>query len=546
MGKLRANAPEPPAELLRLWRARGQITDERLGWALERAAEQWPNRLGLVDDSGRYTFGELRKRANAISRALLEAGVQPGDVVTWSLPNSVDAVATAAATWRIGAVSNPVVHIYREHEFGFILRQLEPTAVITVDEFRGRRYTEELDGVFSSIGLEPKAKLVRGNARGWKAIADLAPANSLPKDVEPAPPDEVCLVLYTSGTTADPKGAMHTSATLSQEVRSMQREWALTRRDVMFMPSPLTHITGVLLGLIVPSTVGARSVLVDQWNPPHSVEIIERERATYMAGATVFLQGILEEYRRRGLGRSSLKQFTCGGAAVPPHLIEEIEELGIIAHRAWGMTEFPTTTIAGENDPLERRAYTDGRIAEAVECETVDLERNPLPCGREGELRVRGPERMVGYVDARRTEEVVDREGWFYTGDVGVVDEAGYVTITGRIKDIINRGGEKFSAQEIENLLAAHPSVAEVAVIGVPGGRLGERVCAAIVPREEDSFDPGALKSFLLDRRIAKQKIPEEFRAVGELPRTASGKIQKFKLIEEWQKPLPPLGAARS
>jgi acyl-CoA synthetase (AMP-forming)/AMP-acid ligase II len=200
------------------------------------------------------------------------------------------------------------------------------------------------------------------------------------------------------------------------------------------------------------------------------------------------------------------------------------------------MTEFPTTTIAGENDPRERRAHTDGHLAEAVECETVDVERNPLPRGREGELRVRGPERMVGYVDARRTEEVIDREGWFYTGDVGVVDEAGYVTITGRIKDIINRGGEKFSAQEIENLLAAHPGVAEVAVIGVPGGRLGERVFAAIVPRGGKVLDPENLKCFLLEKRIAKQKIPEEFRAVVELPRTASGKIQKFKLIEEWQK----------
>jgi acyl-CoA synthetase (AMP-forming)/AMP-acid ligase II len=377
---------------------------------------------------------------------------------------------------------------------------------------------------------------VSGTVSGWQSIHDLSPVSRLPAAVEPAPADDPCLVLYTSGTTAAPKGAVHSSATLLQEVRSMQREWALTWRDVMFMASPVTHITGLLQGLLVPTAVGASSVLVDRWDPEESIDRIEAEGATYMAGATPFLQGVVEQYGRRGVARPALRQFTCGGSAVPPHLVEEADALGIAAHRAWGMTEFPTTTLAGENDPLERRAHTDGHRAEAVEVEAVDEDRRPLPTGAEGELRVRGPERMLGYVDAALSAEVVDDAGWFYTSDLGAVDDAGYVTITGRRKDIINRGGEKFSAREIEDLLARHPEVAEVAVVGVPGGRLGERVCAAIVARDRHATaDPGELRSFLEAQRIARQKIPEDFLVVDELPRTPAGKVQKFLLVERWE-----------
>jgi acyl-CoA synthetase (AMP-forming)/AMP-acid ligase II len=390
--------------------------------------------------------------------------------------------------------------------------------------------------VLAGIGHHPHVRLVSGEARGWRSLGDLSPLPDLPAEVAPAPAGDPCLVLYTSGTTAAPKGAVLSSAALLQEVRSMQREWALTWRDVMFMASPVTHITGILQGLLVPAAVGARSVLVDGWDPTDGVDRIEAEGATYMAGATPFLQGVVEEYQRRGLERPALQQFTCGGASVPPHLVEQADALGIVAYRVWGMTEFPTTTMASENDPLERRAHTDGRRAEAVEVEAVDEDGEVLPPGAEGELRVRGPECMLGYVDEALTAEVLDGAGWFYTGDLGAIDEQGYVSITGRRKDIINRGGEKFSARQIEDVLARHPRVAEVAVVGLPGGRLGERVCAAVVPRDSGA-DPDDLRAFLEDQRIARQKIPEEIRIIDALPRTAAGKIQKFRLIEGWDRP---------
>jgi acyl-CoA synthetase (AMP-forming)/AMP-acid ligase II len=535
-GRLGATAPPAPPALVQAWRDTGRLTDERIGWCLERAAEQWPGRGAVVAGGATHSFADLRARADAVAHALLGAGVGRADVVTWMLPNGVDAIAVAAAVWRIGAVNNPVVPIYRERELSFVLDQLRPAAVVTAGEHRGRRHAEEFDDVLADLGHKPGARLVSGAAGGWASIQDLPSVPGLPPGVEPASADDPCLVLYTSGTTAAPKGAAHSSATLLQEVRSMQREWALTWRDVMFMASPVTHITGLLQGLLVPTAVGARSVLADRWDPEESVDRIEAEGATYMAGATPFLLGVVEQYQGRGIARPALRQFTCGGSAVPPHLVEEADALGIAAHRAWGMTEFPTTTLAGENDPLERRARTDGHRAEAVEVEAVDEDRRPLPAGTDGELRVRGPERMLGYVDAALSAEVVDGDGWFYTGDLGAVDDAGYVTVTGRRKDIINRGGEKFSAREIEDLLARHPEVAEVAVVGVPGGRLGERVCAAIVARDRDAAaDPAALRSFLEAQRIARQKIPEEFLVVDELPRTPAGKVQKFLLVERWE-----------
>src|SRR5581483_3861830 len=211
-------------------------------------------------------------------------------------------------------------------------------------------------------------------------------------------------------------------------------------------------------------------------DPERAVRRMQEEGVTYSVGATVFLQGTVEEYQRLG-AKPTLRQFTCGGASVPPHLIEAAEDLGFAAHRVWGMTEFPTTTLNSEYHSLRSRALTDGHVAEGIEIRTVDENGRPLATGMEGELQARGPERMLGYVAPELNEGICVAGGWLATGDVGFVDAEGYVTVTGRIKDIINRGGEKLAARDIEDVLATHPGVAEVAVLGVPGGRLGERVC---------------------------------------------------------------------
>ena len=532
--RIAVTAPQPPA-LVKAWRNRGYLADGRLGWLLEDAASRWPTREALVEPAGRHTFAELRRRSEAIAIALIDGGVEPGDTVVWTLPNGVDAVAVAAAIWRIGAVNAPVVTIYREHEWTYVLDTLRPAAVVAPAAYRGRSHAEELDGVLAAIGHTPRVRFVSGGTRhGWTPLDGLdAPNDGLPPEVEPSPADEPCLVLWTSGTTAAPKGVVQTPAALLHEMRMMSSQWALTWMDAMYMASPVTHITGLLQGLLVPTAVGARAVLADRWDPEAAVDAIEAEGCTFMSGATPFLQGLVEVYEKRGLA-SKLREYSCGGAAVPPSLVERAEGVGVKVHRAWGLSELPTATMAGRLDPLERRANYDGRIAPACEVEAVDEERRPLPPGNEGELRTRGPERMAGYVDAALNADALDAEGWLYTGDLGIVDDEGWVKVTGRVKEVINRGGEKLSARDIEDVLAAHPAVAEVAVVGIPGGRLGERVCALVVPAAGSEVDPTALTAYLEARRVAKQKIPEEFRAATELPRTAAGKVQKFRIVQDW------------
>jgi acyl-CoA synthetase (AMP-forming)/AMP-acid ligase II len=499
---------------------------------LESSADRRPSDEALVGPDGRYTLGELRDRSHAVAAQLHAGGVRPADVVTWTLPNSVHAVATAAALWRIGAVSNPVVTIYRPRELAFIFAQLRPVAIVAATEVRGRALCDEVDQALEWAGHSPAMRIaVGGEVAGWTPLAVDAPPGGLPDALRPGPPDAPCLVLYTSGTTAQPKGVIHSSATLLQEAASMQSAWGLTFRDTILMASPLTHITGMLQGLIIPCRVGARCVLMDRWDPEQCVDLIEQERATYMAGATPFLEGILDVYRRRGIRRPSLLQFCCGGAAVSPALIERVDAIGIAAHRSWGLTEFPSGGLSRPTDSLDRRARTDGRFGDGVEVQAVDEAREALPCGANGELRLRGPERMLGYVDGLLNDEVLDGDGWVYSGDIGFVDDEGYVTVTGRVKDIINRGGEKFSAREVEELLLMHERIRDAAVVAVPEERLGEQVCAAVVLEDDRPLDREELLRFLVGQRLAQQKLPQRIEVLDDLPRTASGKVQKHVIV---------------
>ena len=524
----------PPEHVVARWRRWGHWTDESLGMIHWRAAAQWPDQVAVVSAEGQLTYAQLTSRAETVATALLEAGVGPGDVVSWTMPNHLDAVAVAIAIWRIGAVSNPIVHIYREHEQAYILDHMKPAAVVATTEYRGRRFADELDGVLATIGHTPRLRLAIGPAiDGWTSIDDL-PARSLTEDVAPVPPDAAAIVLFTSGTTSNPKGVVHTSQSFLHEIRSVQREWAVSRRDVIFMASPLTHVTGLEQAVGLAGYTGATAVLMSKWDAAEAVRLIEDNGATLTVGATPFLNEMLQEYEQRGMTESSLRLFICGGASIPPSLIERAEQVGITACRVYGSTEYPTPTLASELDSLEKRSTTDGRVAEGAELQIVDTQGTPVPVGQEGEVCVRGPECMVGYTDPERNDECFDQAGWFYTGDLGVLDGDGYLTITGRIKDIINRGGEKFSARDIEDVLMRHPAVAEAAVFGVPGGRLGEWVAAAVVPRREADIDAAELKTFLEEERVARQKIPEEIRVVAQLPRTASGKIQKFVLVSDW------------
>lgn len=524
--------------LIARWRGRGFLTDERLGWMLEDRAREMPDRIAVITPSRRITYRELQARAAAIARTLVAAGVRGSDRVSWMLPTDVEAICVASAIWRIGAVSCPIVPIYGRREMSAVLDQVRPAAVITSPLVRGRQLADELDDVLAELGHAPTARLiVGGRVAGW-TDAEQAGPGGLPDAVIPSAPGDASLVLFTSGTEAAPKGAVHSNAGLVHELRTCITEWGITFRDRMFMASPMTHITGLLQGFLIPTRVGGAAILLDRWDAGEAVGLIEDNGGTYMAGATPFLRELLDAYRAHGADSSSLRQYCCGGAAVPPELIRTADDLGIAAYKAWGMTELPTSTLANELDPLWARAEADGRLAPGVELKVTSDDGEELGVGREGRLHLRGPEMMIGYLRETAAPPIVD--GWFDTGDVGFLGEDGYVRISGRTKDIINRGGEKFSVREIEGHLAQHPLIESVAVLAVPGGRLGEQIGAVIVGAPE--LTTADLVAFMTEHGVAKQKTPEIIVTVDAIPTTSTGKVDKRATLALFDQQGPPKG----
>ncbi|MFF0772733.1 class I adenylate-forming enzyme family protein [Nonomuraea wenchangensis] len=518
-------------ELIDAWRRRGFRTEERIGDLLDHGATRWPDRPAIITTHGETSFAELAATSAAVARTLLAGGVRPGDAVCWLLPTGPHAVAVAAAIWRIGAISSPIVPLYGPREIRTVLDQIRPAAVVTYADDRRRAYPDEFDEALRDLGHEPAARLLTtGRSAGWRA-ADGEGPGALPSGVEPAAPEDPCLVLFTSGTESEPKGVVHSVAGLRHELRTTVVEWGLTFRDRMVMASPVTHITGLLQGFMIPCQVGATAVLMERWDPAACAELADRTGATYMAGATPFLRELLGVYAAEGRDRSPLRQYCCGGAAVPPDLIRHAGELGIAAYRAWGMTELPTATLPNELDPMEFRAETDGRLAPGVELRVVDSSGRDAAPGETGELLLRGPEMMLGYVREQLNAHAFTPDGWFRTGDLGSLAADGQVRITGRLKDVINRGGEKFSAREIEEAIVRHPDVAAVAIVPVPGGRLGERIGAAVVSDRED-LTLEEVGRAVTGQGLARHKQPELLRVVRSLPTNPTGKINKSAVVK--------------
>ncbi|KRA24676.1 CoA-dependent ligase [Microbacterium sp. Root61] len=513
------------------WRTAGYWTDESLGDVLERSALAWPDRIAVETAEGSCTFADLQARASAVARTLLHSGVRPGDVVCWMLPTGPDAISVASAIWRIGAVSSPVVPLSGVREMINIIEQVRPRAIVTVAEHRGRELPAEFDEAIRANGLDPVARLVIGTpSRGWRDATAEGPG-AISRSVHAADPAEPCLILFTSGTESAAKAVLHSATGIHHELRTTIADWGITFRDRMFMASPLTHITGLLQGFLIPARVGASAVLMDRWNGEEGMRLIEATGATYMAGAAPFLREVLAAYRASGLERSTLRQYCSGGAAVSPDLIDGIADFGVAAYRAWGMTELPTATLANELDSLEHRSTTDGRLAPGVELRVLADDGSEVPAGATGELQLRGPEMMLGYVRAEHNDKAFTEDGWMRTGDLGSLGEDGYVRITGRLKEIINRGGEKFSAREIEDAVAQHPDITATAVVAVPGGRLGEQIAVAVVTSRPD-LTLEEIGRTVTGSGLSKYKQPERLLVVDSLPTNPTGKTDKNRLIE--------------
>jgi cyclohexanecarboxylate-CoA ligase len=480
-----------------------------------------PNSIYVTDDDRQISYQEVMERGAIIQLLLRENGVLPGDVVSLLLPNWWETVVAMHAVWGLGAVVNPVSPINRGRDLQTIFGLARPKLVLAPNTYRGIEYRDMVVEALTAAGSPASVATVRDPVDATGAVARSHPGfEAIDQD-----PDDIAMLMYTSGTTGRPKGVLHSHRTLLYESQSIAETFGL-HGDSIFMPSPLTHITGLCYGVIMPVLIEGSVVLMDRWDAANAVELIEHNACTATVSATPFLRGLSDRYEIRGMP-SSLRVFVCGGADIPEALVAAAEKsMGTRVSRTYGSTEMPTLSVVRLDDLGETRFSTEGRIIGEARARLTGAVDGL------GELEVHGPELFVGYLDETENESAFAPDGWFRTGDLARIESDGTIVIAGRLKDLIVRGGENISAKEVEDLLLTHPTIDDVSIVGIPDDVMGERACAVVVSRDE-KLSLADLTAHLDESGIAKQKYPELLFLVAELPRTTSGKVQKFQLRAE-------------
>jgi cyclohexanecarboxylate-CoA ligase len=509
---------------------------------LDACVASCPDQLALTAvsmESGvvtSFTYREMAAMADRIAVGLSRLGVGRNDVVSMQLPNWWQFTLTYLACSRIGAVLNPLMHIFRERELSFMLKHGHSKVVIVPKQFRGFDHERMI------VGLRPNLPALQ-----HIIVVGGADDNSFEKLLseprwEEAPhakeiltrhrpgPDDITQLIYTSGTTGEPKGVMHSANTTMANIIPYAERRCLRADDVVLMASPMAHQTGFMYGLMMPIMLRGRAVLQDIWDPKKAVELIRSEGVTFTMASTPFLTDLAKVVSESGAGVPTLRSFLCAGAPIPGPLVENARKvLGAKIVSAWGMTEIGAVTLIKLDDDDERAFNTAGCPLPGVEICVVDAAGKPLPNGTEGTLLVRSCSNFGGYL-RRPHLNSTDEEGWFDTGDLAEIDDRGYVRITGRSKDVIIRGGENIPVVEIETLLYKHPAIGQVAIVAYPDERLGERGCAVVVPKPGQVLDLPVIVDFLKSQKVALQYIPERLVVLDQMPATPSGKIQKFRL----------------
>jgi cyclohexanecarboxylate-CoA ligase len=476
------------------------------------------------------TLGALVSEAEKAAGALQARGIGRGDVVAVQLPGSYEGAVIQAAVALCGAVLLPVVMIYGTRELDLLLRRSGAAAVVLPREHRGRPHADAVLGGLSRLPALKLAVVAGDGATGHGAVGYgglLATPGGTYREPHPDPGDRAVL-MYTSGTTAEPKGVQHSHRTLLAEATSPV--YTLTgpgaRHLGLFPPG---HMAG-LLSLLRILLLGTPTVIMQAWDAALAATLIDRHAVTACGGAPVQLSSLLDRQASGTAGLGTLREFLTGAAPVPPSLIRRADAAGITAFRSYGSSEHPTVSAGAITDPLGQRAETDGRLLPGNQVRLVDADGRDVPDGQQGEILTRGPELFTGYTDQALNEAAFLPGRWFRTGDIGRIDAAGHLTVTDRLKDIIIRGGENISSKEVEDLLITHPAVADVAVIPVPDPALGERVCAVVVARPGLTFDVEQAREHFAAAGAARQKTPEVVLLVDELPRTPAGKVRKDML----------------
>ncbi|EJH5815857.1 medium-chain fatty-acid--CoA ligase [Escherichia coli] len=520
------------------YRQQGLWGDASLADYWQQTARAMPDKIAVVDNHGAsYTYSALDHAASCLANWMLAKGIESGDRIAFQLPGWCEFTVIYLACLKIGAVSVPLLPSWREAELVWVLNKCQAKMFFAPTLFK---QTRPVDLILPLQNQLPQLQQIVG-------VDKLAPATSslsLSQIIADNTPlttaitthgDELAAVLFTSGTEGLPKGVMLTHNNILASERAYCARLNLTWQDVFMMPAPLGHATGFLHGVTAPFLIGARSVLLDIFTPDACLALLEQQRCTCMLGATPFVYDLLNVLEKQPADLSALRFFLCGGTTIPKKVARECQQRGIKLLSVYGSTESSPHAVVNLDDPLSRFMHTDGYAAAGVEIKVVDDARKTLPPGCEGEEASRGPNVFMGYFDEPQlTARALDEEGWYYSGDLCRMDEAGYIKITGRKKDIIVRGGENISSREVEDILLQHPKIHDACVVAMPDERLGERSCAYVVLKApHHSLSLEEVVAFFSRKRVAKYKYPEHIVVIEKLPRTASGKIQKFLLRKD-------------
>ncbi|EAA0843057.1 medium-chain fatty-acid--CoA ligase [Shigella boydii] len=520
------------------YRQQGLWGDASLADYWQQTARAMPDKIAVVDNHGAtYTYSALDHAASCLANWMLAKGIESGDRIAFQLPGWCEFTVIYLACLKIGAVSVPLLPSWREAELVSVLNKCQAKMFFAPTLFKQTRPVDlilplqnQLPQLQQIVGVDKLAP-----ATSSLSLSPIIADNTSLTTAITTHGDELAAVLFTSGTEGLPKGVMLTHNNILASERAYCARLNLTWQDVFMMPAPLGHATGFLHGVTAPFLIGARSVLLDIFTPDACLALLEQQRCTCMLGATPFVYDLLNVLEKQPADLSALRFFLCGGTTIPKKVARECQQRGIKLLSVYGSTESSPHAVVNLDDPLSRFMHTDGYAAAGVEIKVVDDARKTLPPGCEGEEASRGPNVFMGYFDEPElTARALDEEGWYCSGDLCRMDEAGYIKITGRKKDIIVRGGENISSREVEDILLQHPKIHDACVVAMPDERLGERSCAYVVLKApHHSLSLEEVVAFFSRKRVAKYKYPEHIVVIEKLPRTASGKIQKFLLRKD-------------
>jgi cyclohexanecarboxylate-CoA ligase len=460
--------------------------------------------VAVVDGKVRLDGDALERMVASAAGGLRAAGVRHGDLVTWQLPNWWEALVLFRACWRCGAVAAPLHHQVGAAEVSRLLADLRPAVALSAAELPLADLTDAI--------------AVRGTDGGFEALLSGPPV----RVGTMAKGSDIAVVLFTSGSTGHPKAVLHSHRGLAYKALSMTRAHGLGAEDVALMPSPMSHVSGLLNAVLVPGTAAMAVVLMEKWDAERGVDLIAENRASFMIGPPTLFLGMMDvpDFRSRV---GSLRVVSCGATGVTPEFIEAARlGFGASVKRTYGSTEAPTVTTSTWKDSPDRARDTDGHsVGDAVLSVVQPGTVRPLPAGERGEILVRGPELFVGYGEDTQTREAV-RRGWFATGDLGTLDAEGWLTIVGRLKELIIRGGENIASAEVERVLELHPDIRQAVVVGGPDPRLGERVVAFVVGSAR--VDADECRRWFAASGVARFKTPEVVVHLEEIPLLGVGK----------------------